>query len=209
MNKTLLWLTKRYIRGIGGQAKEVVQIQLGKNVEKEVVTFSKKDSLFLGQVTLFNTIIIEESLFSKYSPEVQEFVLTHEYAHTKQKIRYIFLPIMLALTFSLFFLSLFISIQAILFLIALQFALLVNLVMDGLVYFILMVLIFSSLSWWMEGTANYYAITQLGKNKVASVVQEMKEKNPKPKLSHKIIGYLTHPPIRLSLKAYDFIHRSG
>jgi hypothetical protein len=79
---------------IGGQVKEVRTIEIEKGKEVEIIVFSRKNALHLGQSTVFGTIIIEESLFSEYSLNVQQYVLVHEYAHSKQKSVYLLLPFM-------------------------------------------------------------------------------------------------------------------
>lgn len=86
MNRLQFFLTRVYVRtAIGGQVKEVRTIEIKKGKKVEIIVFSRKGALHLGQSTVFGTIRIEESLFSGYGHNVQQYVLFHEYAHGKQK----------------------------------------------------------------------------------------------------------------------------
>lgn len=210
MNKLQFLLTKWYVKTcVKSQIKEIRRIELAEGVEKEIVVFSNKNALQLGQLTVFDTIIIEESVFTEYSADVQKYVLTHEYGHTKQRSRYILLPLVLTSVSYLAILFIYLVFMVPLLLVTQEFALLANLVVFGAISFALATTIFSTSSWWLEGKADYYALVQLGKGKVLDAQQEIKDKNPKPKLFRKVIRNLLYPPIGLVVRIYDCIDKRG
>ena len=206
MNRLQFFLTRVYVStAIGGQVKEVRTIEIGTGEKVEIILFSRKGALHIGQSTVFGTIIIEESLFSEYSPDVQQYVLFHEYAHSKQKSVYLLLPFMV-ISF-LYLISYPIAmIIFLLFISTLGSSIFLNLAL-GFIPFLLSLMVFIGSSWYLEGRADLYATSHLGKEKFLAARQEIKEKHPNPKLMYRVIGRLTHPPLGLFLEAYDYFHK--
>jgi len=206
MNKLQFLLTVLYVKtAIGGKVKEVRTIEIEKGKKVEIIVFARNNALHLGQSTMFGTIIIEESLFSEYSPNVGQYLLLHEYAHIKQNIVYLLLPFMV-ISF-LYFISYPITVIVfLLFLNALDSIILLNLVL-GFIPFVLSLAIFIGSSWYLEGRADFYATTQMGKERFLAARQEIKAKHPNPGFIDIAISRLTHPPLGLLLEVYDYFHK--
>ena len=207
MNRLQFFITRIYARtAIGGQVKEVRTIEIGNGKKVEIILFSRKGALHIGQSTVFGTIIIEESLFSEYSPDVQQYVLAHEYAHSKQKSVYLLLLFMV-ISF-LYLISYPIAVIIfLLFISTLGSSILLNLAL-GFIPFILSLMVFIGSSWYLEGRADLYATRHMGKRKFLAARQEIKEKHPNPKLMYRAIRRLTHPPLGLFLEVYDYFQKS-
>lgn len=206
MNRLQFFLTRFYVRtAIGGQIKEVRTIEIERGKKVEFIVFSRKNALHLGQSTVFGTIIIEESLFSKYSLNVQQYVLVHEYAHSKQKSVYLLLPFMV-ISF-LYIISYPIAVIVFLFFITtLGSTILLNLAL-GFIPFALSLIVFIGSSWYLEGRADFYTTIQMGKERFLAARQEIIAKHPDPGLIYRAIGRLTHPPLGLFLEVYDYFHK--
>ena len=93
-----------------------------------------------------------------------------------------------------------------LFIAILDSSILLNLAL-GFILFALSLMVFIGSSWYLEGRADLYATTQMGKEKFLVARQEIKEKHPNPGLIYRAIGRLTHPPLGLFLEAYDYFHK--
>ena len=208
MKKLQLILTKWYVRTyLCGRFKEVKRVTLSKGVEREVIVFSAKESMYLGQATIFGTIIIEESVFSQYSQNVRDYVLTHEYAHTRQKSKYLILPLMLALFFGSYMFLTGVVITFLVFIATLRPGALAVLLFF-LICLASVVLIFGGLSWFLEGGADYYVLVQLGKEPVLDAWREIRARNPKSGFARMVFARLTHPKIEFVAKLYDLAHRT-
>lgn len=208
MHRLRLALTRLYIkfylRGkVLGTKVVVPNSRETKGVE--VTIFAKKDVLFIGQATLFGTIIIEESVLSQYGLMAQEYVLTHEYAHTRQKSKYVILPAMFWVVFkgASFFTT---SGGAFLLLLLTRRFEYLRLLTANAHSFILYLFLFCALSWILEGLADFYAIERLGRTQILEARRELRIKNPNRRLSHRVIGRLTHPPIEVTLRFFDLLH---
>ena len=206
MNRLQFLLTGLYIKtAIGGKVKEIRTIEIEKGIKVEIIVFSRKHSLHLGQSTIFGTIIIEDSLFSAYSPNVGQYLLFHEYAHSKQNVVYLLLPF-IVISF-LYFISYPIAVIVfLLFITTLDSTILLNLAL-GFIPFVLSLAMFIGSSWYLEGSADFYAITQMGKERFLATRQEIKAKHPNPGFIDIAISRLTHPPLGLLLEVYDYFHK--
>jgi len=178
----------------------------------EVLLYSRKTDLLLGQLTLLNTIIINKSLFERYSKTVQNYVLFHEYGH--KKIHPLF-SILLVLLLIPALLSLLAIVPTVLLLAhsiltsnlqqisALTFLLAGELIAIGL---------FMSACWLNELLAEFYAFKKLGLENVKQAWAEIKQKHLKQnflsELFGKILIRLTHPPHWLTLKTYASVSKT-
>ncbi len=203
MNKLKLFLMKQIYK-IDFQKSKKIKLYNGNEIE--VIISSEEDPFILAQATIFNTIIINQSVLSRYKENTQDYILMHEYAHTKQKISFLFMPLMifsvivglLSLPFSIGMLLGFIIKHNYLFLSYTIFLFVISFLAIGL---------FSILSWYLEIDADYYSIKHIGKNNALNAIDGMKSKAIKIKFIYKVIGRLTHPPFWVPMKIYDFINK--
>jgi Zn-dependent protease with chaperone function len=206
MNRLQFLLTRVYIKtAIGGSVKEVRTTELENGKKLEIIVYSRRGTLYLGQSTVFGTIIIEESLFSEYGDNVQQYVLVHEYAHSKQKSIYYLMPLMVLSFIYLIFYPIALTVFLFFFLSS-DSAILLNLAL-GSILFAFSIIVFIGSSWYLEGRADFYATLQMGKDRFLAARQEIKSKYPNPGLMYRAISRLTHPPLGLLLEVYDYFHK--
>ena len=203
MNVALLWLTKLYLRSIGGKFVRTEVIRLLGAEDQEVVVFFSDKSPLLGQVTFLRTTIVHESVFR--SKHLLDYVIAHETRHKKQWYVYFIYPIIIVCVFAAFFLML-----------AAVWSLLASIIymnpgyllgtFFGLVFAVLSSAIFGLCSWTLELNADFYAIKKLGLQAFLNALADA----PKP---HKRSFYLraiillTHPPANVTIRVYHWTHR--
>ena len=203
MNVALLWLTKLYLRSVGGKFTRIQTIKLLNEKQQEIIVFSGDNPPLLGQRTLFGTTIVHESAFS--TERLLNYVVIHETGHKKQWYGYFIYPLaVVCVLASLSFL--FAAIWALLdSIISLDPAYLLG-TLWGLFLAVLSLVILAIYSWLLELNAEFYAIGKLG----LQVFLDAKADAPKP---HKRTFYLwaiilmTHPPSCVTIRIYHWIHR--
>ena len=172
----------------------------------EYIIYSSKSKNPSAQALPFMYIIVNQSIFKKYSKWVQKYVLLHEFAHTKvKKIFFILLGLLIilsALFWSVFILGLITNI--IIYLIKNQFVLVKELKILGLNSLILL-LFLVIFSWIIEIHADFYAINKLGLTKVKSIYNEIKRK--KQHRFIKILNWFTRPPMKFTMKIYSILNK--
>ncbi len=204
----MLWLTKGWIRVSGGKFTGLKILELPDQTNHEVATFSHCSDRLLGQVTLFNTTIINEIVFE--DPELLNYVIYHEYAHKKQWYRYalyplfiIFIPILPTLPIF----AIFILVDSV-----------INFSLSLLISFLILVVIWLipfGYSWFLEFLADYQAIKKMSPERVSSAIQRAHERrlnrhNKRSRLDRcfeSILIILTHPPLSLTLRMYRIFHK--
>lgn len=209
MNKIKLWIAKFFLKQWGLEFSRTKNIKLPNTPDFEVVLFDGKHSLFTGKaLPIVNVIIVESAFFKKYSKNVQNFLLAHEYAHTSVPL--ILDIITLALFFILGISSL--NISAVIVLYFLWWLIKGGILLIPLLFLsILLALslsIFGLLSWILEFHADWHAIKILGLKKAKKVYEEMLRKKEKTKFFARIVNRWTHPPMRLVLFLYEKIHKT-
>lgn len=203
MNPIILNLTKFQIRGINGKYIRTESFALPDGNKQEIVVFSGEKSLFLGQCTPFKTIIIHEIIVN--NERALNYVLLHEMAHKKQWWSFLFIPLVFTMiagfmylipTFSFIFYS--IHFQDFNYLIAFFVSLVLSL---------LLIILPWAFSWFMELNADFHAIKVIGINEYKDIMSNIL----KPRqldLSSRIITRLTHPPVNMIIRCWNWYHRN-
>jgi hypothetical protein len=202
MNVIKSKLTKWQIHGIGGNYVRTQTIKLPNGKEREIMIFSGDKALFLGQCTMFRTIIIHESILS--NKPLFDYILFHEFAHTKQWWALFIVPLIILIPVSLLLLifSLVNLLQAIIE---------PNLygLFGSLMGILISAFLFSipcSFSWIMELNADFKAIKEIG-------FQSFIEIKNAPKILKRnfyssIIIMMTHPPTMVTVKLWHWLHKA-
>lgn len=178
MNSILLGLTKLHIRLVDGRFVRTQTMKIPNGVDQEVAIFSGDKVIFRGQCTPFRTIIIHESLLN--NERLSNYVFIHEMAHKKQWWSFFVIPLCFLLIISLCSL-------------AWAFALLV----------------FVSLcvfSWILELNADFAAIKHIKLQAFLEIKDELR-KTRKLTVSSRIINWLTHPPVGITVHAWRWLHK--
>ncbi len=201
MNTILFRLTKLQLRAIRGSYIRTQTVQLPDGKQREVMVYSGDKSLFLGQCTMFRTIIIHQSTLG--NKPLLDYVLSHEMAHTKQWWAIFIVPLLFLLPVSIFssILTLAYMVRAIVLLD--PYSLLSSLV--GIPISALLFAIPCGFSWIMELNADFKAIKVVG-------FQTFLEVKNAPKLikldfSSKVIIRMTHPPTKVTAKLWHCFHK--
>ena len=188
-------LTRLYIRASGARFLRLQAIKASNGAEREVFLFSAAKPLFLGQCTVFRTIILHESLL--VDSALLDCVLLHEMAHQKQWWVVFGIPLVFPAMFGLYALT-----SALIFafdaLISLDKILLVSSVLS-LGILALALALPCAFSWILELGAEMVAIKVVGVAKYTRAREKLKAANT-PTLSARIIGRLTHPPTEITLR---------
>jgi len=211
MNKISLVLTKLWLRLQGSKFVRVETIEPKSQETLEVIVFSSKVGLFLGQATPFGTTTINELVLN--SGRLVEYVIAHESAHKRQWFRYFVYPVGIIL------------LMPVLPLLAATLALILNAIIASeplfLVYAALclaiavgLLMVFASFSWFLEVHADFGAIRKLGIQFVIDARAEGKRllRAPgikKPDLFRHSLTYLTHPPFSLTSWLYRLLDSRG
>jgi Zn-dependent protease with chaperone function len=202
MNSILLRLTKLHIKSINGRFVQTQTMKSPDGVEQEVAIFSGDKTIFLGQCTPFRTIIIHESVLN--NERLSNYVLIHEMAHKKQWWSYFAIPLSFLLIFSFFYLA-----GAFVFLILLLISMNLSYLsgfMWCVIVFLLAFIIPCAFSWGLEMNADFAAIKDIGL-KAFEEIRGDSRKTRKLTLSSRIIIWLTHPPVGLTVRVWRWRHK--
>lgn len=202
-------LTKLYLKCQKLKLIEIKKFNLKNNKKIDIFTFDG-DYHFKGQATPFSTIIVKNELFYKYSINVQDYIISHEYGHIRFPLLFNLLFLFI-LGISLFFeiLGLIILISSLILIIPLLFYNFTN-------WHSIISIIFGSLqitiiglfiTWLSEFDADSYAIRLLGLNKVIMARQEIIQNSIESSIKKKILNFLTHPPPKLTFYLYQKIRK--
>ena len=202
MNSLLLRLTKLHIHRIKG---EYVRIQLTKildGTEREVIVFAGEQSIFLGQCTLYRTIIINESVIN--NERFLNYVLIHEIEHSKQWWAIFIIPLLF-----LIILGFFLLISSLIYLIQFISSMDTCYLVWSIGMFVTALLSISipcCYSWIMEIHADFAAIRYLGVQEFLNIKIEL-HKSYKRGLEARIINRLTHPTTGFTIYVWRLLHR--
>jgi hypothetical protein len=202
MNKVLLQLTNLVIRSQNGKFVRTETIRISDNFEQEVAIFSG-DNVFLGQCTPFKTVVINESVLS--NERIRDYVLIHEFAHTKQWWFYFSIPLAFVLLFSFFsfLLAVIYLVQSITstnwsYIIEFMFWL-----STSLISFAIPCLF----SWMLEFDAEFAAINSMGLDTFIEIRRDIRQ-NHSPSLYGRVIRRLTHPTDRITVCVWKWFHKT-
>jgi hypothetical protein len=201
MNVIVSKLTKWHISSIRGNYVRTQTTIFPDGKEREIMIFSGEKALYLGQCTILRKIIIHEGILDNNL--LFYYVLSHEFAHSKQWWGEFIIPLILLLPISCF---LFISSFTNLFLATIQ-PNLNNLVtsIEGILISALLFAIPCGFSWIMELNAEFAAIKKVG------VLPFMEIKNGPKLLKHdfcsNVIVFMTHPPTKVTIKLWRWFNK--
>ena len=202
MNSILLGLTKLHIRSVNGRFVRTQTMKIPNGIEQEVAIFSGDKPIFLGQCTPFRTIIIHESVLN--NERLSNYVLIHELAHRKQWWSFFAIPLSFLVILSFYFLVL-----AFVFLIQSLIAMNPSYLLGFMRYVIMSVLaliIPCAFSWMLELNADFVAIKHIGLEAFLEIRDELR-KTRKLTLSLRIINWLTHPPVGITVRVWRWLHK--
>jgi len=175
---------------------------------KEVLVYKEKKPLLIAQnIAFINVIILNADLENIYSKDVQEFVLEHEYAHSRLFFLISWIWLCLILIFGLFFVGSLMTSLTLLILILVNYTKYHILFFNSLISLIVSLLVTTFLSWIEEFRAEKNAIKTMGIAVTEKVYTEMDEKRPKRAFYYSIIGIITHPPKTLVLKICKYLYK--
>ena len=178
MNSTLLKLTRSHIHLIGGKFVRTQIVKTPDGIEEEVAIFSGDKTTFLGQCTPFRTIIIHESVLN--NERLSNYVFIHEMAHKKQWWSFFAIPLCFLVVFSFFYLAWAVTLLAFVSLFV--------------------------LSWIMELNADFVAIKDVGLQPFSEIKDELR-KTRKLTVGSRIIKWLTHPPVGMTMRVWRWLHK--
>ena len=200
MNVIVSKLTKWQIYSIGGNYVRTQTIIFPDGKEREIMVFSGEKALYLGQCTILRKIIIHESILG--NKPLFDYVLFHEFAHSKQWWVVFIIPLIILIPISLLLLMLSLY-NLFLAIIELNlYSLLVSIA--GILISVLLFAIPCGFSWFMELNAEFAAIKEGG-------IQTFIEIKNTPKLlKHgfysRIIIIMTHPPTNVTVILWRWFH---
>lgn len=171
-------------------------------IEREVAIFAGDKTIFLGQCTPFRTIIIHESVLN--SERLSNYVLIHEMAHRKQWWSFFAIPLFsLVIISSLFLVSAFVSlIQS---LVSMNPSYLLGF-MWGVIMSALALTIPCAFSWVLELNADFAAIEHIRLQAFLEIRDELR-RTRKLTVSSRIINWLTHPPVGITVRLWRWLHQ--
>jgi len=202
MNAILLRLTRLHIRLIGGKFVRTQIMKTPNGIEQEVAIFSGDKTIFLGQCTPFRTIIINESVLN--DERLSNYVLIHEIAHKKQWWSYFGIPLLLLVIFGFLCLT-WAFVFLILSLISMNPSYLLRFawcIVSSLLAFIIP----CAFSWALEMNADFAAIKHIGLQVFEEIRDDLRKTRQLP-LSSRIINWLTHPPVGLTVRVWRWRHK--
>jgi len=204
MNSILLGLTKLHIRLVNGRFVRTQTMKVPNGIEQEVAIFSGDKNIFLGQCTPFRIIIIHESVLN--NEQLSNYVLIHETAHRKQWWSFFAIPMCFLVMLFFFFLS-----QAFLFLIQSLISMNPGYLL-GFMWAMIMSMIALTIpcafSWALEMHADFVAIKYIGLKAFEEIRDDLR-KARKLTLSSRIINWLTHPPVGLTMRVWRRFHKQA
>ncbi|MFW6105091.1 MAG: hypothetical protein ACOC7P_00755 [Chloroflexota bacterium] len=177
-------------------------MKIPNGIEQEVAIFSGDETIFLGQCTPFRTIIIHESVLN--NERLSNYVLIHEMAHRKQWWSFFAIPLLFLLIFSFFYL-----VWAFIFLIQSLISMNASYLLGFTWCAILALLTFiipCAFSWALEMNADFAAIKHIGLQAFEEIRDELR-KTRQLTLSSRIINWLTHPPVGLTVRVWRWRHK--
>ena len=188
---------------------EIKKFNLKNDQKIDIFTFDGEYH-FKGQATLFSTIIVKNELFYKYSKNVQDYIITHEYGHIRFPLLfYLLFTIILVVSLLFEILGFIILISSLILIIPLLYYNFTN-------WHSIISIIFGSLqitmiglfiTWLSEFDADSYAIRLLGLNNVIMARQEIIKNSKESSISGKILNFLTHPPPKFTFYLYQKIKK--
>ena len=211
MNKISLALTRALLRLQGSKYVRIDTIELRFQKKVEVVVFSSKVGLFLGQVTPFGTTTINELVLD--SGKLLEYVLAHESAHRRQWFRHLIYPIGFIFLMPIIP-SLAVALAAILTAIIVGEPFLLLYAAICLAISIVLLTFFASFSWFLEIHADFSAMRKLGIQFVIDAREEgrrlLRARGIKKlDLLQRSLAGLTHPPFSLTSWLYRLLDSRG
>lgn len=202
MNPILLKLTRLHIRLIGGEFVRTQIMKTPNGMKEEVAIFSGDKTIFLGQCTPFRTIIINESVLN--NERLSNYVLIHEMAHKKQWWSYFATPLLLLVIFGFLGLT-----WAFVFLILSLISMNPSYLLRFAWFVVLSLLAFiipCAFSWALEMSADFAAIKHIGLKAFEEIRDDLR-KTRLLTLNSRIINWLTHPPVGLTVHVWHWLHK--
>lgn len=202
-------LTKLFLKSQKLKLIEIKKFNLKNNKKIDIFTFDG-DYHFKGQATLFSTIIVQNELFYKYSKNVQDYIVSHEYGHIRFPLLFNLL-LLFILVISLFIeiLGLIILISSLILIIPLLFYNFTN--WESIISIIFgslqITIIGLFITWLSEFDADSYAIRLLGLNNVIMARQEIIQNSIESSIMKQILIFLTHPPPKLTFYLHKKIRK--
>lgn len=196
-------LTKWYLKHNKLRFVEIKRFNLKNNAKVDVFTFDG-DYRYIGAATLFSTIVVNNELFYKFSKNVQDYIISHEYGHIRFPIliELFFSFILLCASFLQFigFSLLVISLVLIIPLTYYKFPILyiLDFTFCGLSLFIFGLF----WKWLSELDADFYAIKLCGLDETITARNEIAQKNGKLSIKAKMLRYSSRMPPKLTFYLY-------
>lgn len=196
-------LTRWYLKARGARLKGRMNYRYG-IYSKEVFIYSSK-SMGEAQATPWNTIIIPEVLFTKYSKNARDFIFLHEYGHTRLSavLRAMFYIFMVPLFF-LFLGSIagLMIIPTFLLLKGVEPISVLFIFVAGLLLTTILGLSVMAINWASEIHAEKFAIEAMGEEKYLEAIREVKRKAKRRNLFSRAFHALLYPPHRVVILLY-------
>jgi len=197
-------LTILYLKFIDAKFKKRI-IYSYKKYSKNVFIFSSKGKKG-GQTTPWNTIIISDKIFEKYSKNVRDFIFLHEFGHTKLNVVLRILFYISIVPLSLFFIySLFATFFYTIILISsrTEFFISFFMLMSALIVNIIFGLIVMIISWSCELYAEIFAIKTMGREKYLKAIKETEKGGNDKNLLSRFFDKLLHPTHQVIMFFYE------
>lgn len=203
MNAILKKLTQFHIRSINGKYVGNQFIKLPNGTNQEIMVYSGDKTLFIGQCTIYGTIIVHEAMLANRT--TLNYVLLHEMAHKRQWWVFFIIPLILVMIIGMISLFLFL-IYLVLSLIKFNLNNFLTALLGVLISSFL-ILLFCAFSWMLEFNAEFKAIKEMGLQSYLDTRMQL----PKPlKLSpsQKLIIRMTHPTTNITVKLWKWFNRN-
>ncbi len=206
MNKFNLWVSKLWLRVFGLKFDRIKQVTLKNGKSIEVLLYKGEHEYFGAKVLPFPSVIIaEECLFRDYSRNVSNFILAHEYTHTRVPwfVDIVYYVIMLLSGMAAFG---FLYGTILFLLLAAKWHNILILAVYSFICLLIAMSLFGIFSWLYEGFAEIGAIRLLGASATNKAYAEMKKKHKKRSWHTAFMDWLRYPPRSLVLKFYEWFH---
>ena len=202
MGNVRLSLTKLYLSLNGTRFLRVATVRLPYDHEVEIIIYSSKQDIVLGQTTITGAIAIHESVLDL--SYLLHYVVTHEDAHRRQWYSFLSIPFTaifwlgapISLLYGLVALGIFIAQREMSYL---------HMSLQSLLLSIVLLLIACIYSWFIEYKADGEAIRRLGVHTVLNARNYM-ESLPRPSWIWRVIERMTHPPINFTIRINRFFN---
>lgn len=170
--------------------------------EREIAVFRGDKALYLGQLTILRQIIIHESVLCD---ELHlNYVLAHEFAHSRQWWALPLMPLLLLVPISVILLVVSVS-SLVLAVIKLSWYGILGSV-AGILISAIVLAVPCAFSWLMELNADFAAIETMGIETFVAI--KKRPKLLKDSFYSKLIVRMTHPPADFTLKVWNRLHRA-